>query len=194
MTIYVQAQYQASIMARKQEESQDSEPEIDFIVIGQITKPHGVRGEVRVMPHTDVPERFGWLEHVYVGETSPKKMAVEHARVHQGMILLKLTAVSDRLAAEALRGEWLMVPEDEAIPLEEGEYYLFELEGLEVYTTEGELLGTLTSVIETRANNVFVVQDEQGVELLLPDTDEVIQDIDFDNGRMTVTLLPGLRP
>ena len=146
------------------------------------------------MPHTDVPERFGWLESIYVGETAPKKMAVEHARVHQGMILLKLTAVSDRLAAEALRGEWLMVPEDEAIPLEEGEYYLFELEGLEVYPTEGELLGTLTSGIETRANNVFVVQDEQGVELLLPDTDEVIQDIDFDNGRMTVTLLPGLRP
>jgi len=181
-------------MARKQEKPRESEPEIDFIVIGQITKPHGVRGEVRVMPHTDVPERFSWLEHVYVGEIAPKKMAVEHARVHQGMILLKLTAVSDRLAAEALRGEWLMVPEDEAIPLEEGEYYLFELEGLEVYTTEGELLGTLTSVIETRANNVFVVQDEQGVELLLPDTDEVIQDIDFDNGRMTVTLLPGLRP
>jgi 16S rRNA processing protein RimM len=113
--------------------------------------------------------------------------------VHQGMILLKLTAVSDRLAAESLRGEWLMVPEDEALPLEEGEYFLFELEGLEVYTTEGELLGILTSVIETKANNVFEVQGEQG-EILLPDTAEVIQDIDFENGRMTVNLLPGLRP
>lgn len=187
-------EYQASNMARKQTKPLDTEPETDFIVIGQITKPHGVRGEVRVMPHTDEPERFTWLEHVYVGETSPKKMAVEQARVHQGMVLLKLTAVSDRLAAESLRGEWLMVPEDEALPLEEGEYFLYELEGLEVYTTEGELLGILTSVIETRANNVFVVQDEQGKELLLPDTDEVVQDIDFDNGRMTVTLLPGLRP
>ena len=181
-------------MSRKQTEPLDSEPEIDFIVIGQITKPHGVRGELRVMPHTDEPERFTWLENVYVGETSPKKMAVEQARVHQGMVLLKLTAVTDRDAADALRGEWLMVPEEEAIPLEEGEYYLFELEGLEVYTTEGEHLGTLTSVIETRANNVFVVQDAHGKELLLPDTDEVIQDIDFDNGRMTVVLLPGLRP
>jgi 16S rRNA processing protein RimM len=181
-------------MARKQETPQDSEPEIEFIVIGQITKPHGVRGEVRVMPHTDEPERFSWLEYVYVGETAPKKMAVEQARVHQGMVLLKLTAVSDRLAAESLRGEWLMVPEDEALPLEEGEYFLFQLEGLEVYSTEGEWLGILTSIIETKANNVFVVQDAQGEELLLPDTDEVIQDIDFDNGRMTVVLLPGLRP
>jgi 16S rRNA processing protein RimM len=180
-------------MSRKQEKPLETDPEMDFIVIGQITKPHGVRGEMRVMPHTDVPERFSWLEHVYVGETAPKKMAVEQARVHQGMILLKLTAVSDRLAAESLRGEWLMVPEDEALPLEEGEYFLFELEGLEVYTTEGELLGILTSVIETKANNVFEVQGEQG-EILLPDTAEVIQDIDFENGRMTVNLLPGLRP
>ena len=67
--------------------------ETDFIVIGQITKPHGVRGELRVKPHTDEPERFTWLEEVYVGEKSPSVMQVEKARVHQGMILLKLTAV-----------------------------------------------------------------------------------------------------
>lgn len=164
---------------------------VEFIVIGQITKPHGVRGEVRVKPHTDDPARFGWLEQVYVGEQSPQLMAVEKARVHQGMVLLKLTAVNDRMAAEALRGEWLMVPEDEALPLEEGEYYLFQLEGLMVFTTEGDLLGTLTSIIETGANNVFVVQGDNG-ERLLPDIPDVVQEIDFENGRMMVTLLPGL--
>ena len=165
--------------------------ETEFIVIGQITKPHGVRGEVRVKPHTDEPTRFNWLEQVYVGESSRRLMAVEKARVHQGMILLKLTAVNDRTAAEALRGEWLMVPEAEALPLAEGEYYLFQLEGLAVFTVEGEALGTLTRVIETGANNVFEVQGEQG-ELLLPDIADVVQEIDFENGRMTVTLLPGL--
>ncbi|MCA9901392.1 MAG: 16S rRNA processing protein RimM [Ardenticatenaceae bacterium] len=164
---------------------------LDFIVIGQITKPHGVRGEVRVKPHTDEPERFSWLEQVYVGAEDPRPMAVEQARVHQGMVLLKLTAVSTRAAAESLRGEWLLVPEDEALPLEEGEYFLFELEGLTVVTTDGETLGTLTGIIETGANNVFVVQGDRG-ELLLPDIDDVVQDIDFENGRMLVTLLPGL--
>lgn len=176
---------------KKQSLATSTQENLEFIVIGEITKPHGVRGEVRVKPHTDEPDRFSWLEQVYVGAKNPRPMAVEQARVHQGMVLLKLTAVSDRMAAEALRGEWLLVPEDEALPLEEGEYFLFQLEGLTVLTTDGETLGTLTSVIETGANNVFVVQGERG-ELLLPDTEEVIQDIDFENGRMLVALLPGL--
>ncbi|MCA9942404.1 MAG: 16S rRNA processing protein RimM [Ardenticatenaceae bacterium] len=177
---------------KRKEADAAAEAETDFIVIGQITKPHGVRGELRVKPHTDEPERFTWLEQVYVGETARSLMLVEKARVHQGMILLKFTAVNDRTAAEALRGEWLMVPEDEALPLEEGEYYLFQLEGLSVFTDDGEDLGVLTSIIETGANHVFVVQGAQG-ELLLPDIDEVVQEIDFENGRMVVKLLPGLR-
>ena len=177
---------------KRKEANAAAEAETDFIVIGQITKPHGVRGELRVKPHTDEPERFTWLEQVYVGETARSLMLVEKARVHQGMILLKFTAVNDRTAAEALRGEWLMVPEDEALPLEEGEYYLFQLEGLSVFTDDGEDLGVLTSIIETGANHVFVVQGAQG-ELLLPDIDEVVQEIDFENGRMVVKLLPGLR-
>jgi 16S rRNA processing protein RimM len=85
-----------------------------------------------------------------------------------------------------------MVTEAEALPLEEGEYFLFQLEGLAVETVEGEALGTLTRIIETGANNVFVVQGDQG-ELLLPDIAEVVQEIDFENGRMLVNLLPGLR-
>ncbi|WP_420631282.1 ribosome maturation factor RimM [Candidatus Leptofilum sp.] len=167
--------------------------DLGFIVIGVITKPHGVRGEVRVKPLTDEPARFTWLEQLYVGADDPQPMAVEQARVHQEMVLLKLTAVSNRSQAESLRGEWLMVPEEEALSLEEGEYFLFQLEGLTVITADGETLGTLTSIIETGANNVFVVQGEHG-ELLLPDIDDVVQEIDFDNGRMIVTLLPGLLP
>ncbi len=165
----------------------------EFIVIGEITKPHGVRGEVRVKPHTDEPERFTWLEQVYLGEHTQRLMDVETARLHQGMILLKLTAVNDRAAAEALRGEWLMVTEAEALPLEEGEYFLFQLEGLSVQTVEGETLGVLTQVLETGANNVFVVRGDEG-EILLPDIADVVQEIDFENGRMLVNLLPGLRP
>lgn len=177
-------------MSRRQASS-ETDANLEFIVIGQITKPHGIRGEVRVKPHTDEPDRFNWLEQVYVGELSPRLMAVEKARVHQGMVLLKLTAVNDRNAADTLRGEWLMVPEDEALPLAEGEYYLFQLEGLTVVTDSDELLGTLTRVIETGANNVFVVQGALG-ERLLPDIAEVVQEIDFENGRMIVKLLPGL--
>ncbi len=164
-----------------------------FLVIGQITKPHGVRGEVRVMPYTDLPERFTWLETVYVGEKNPRPVAVEAARLHKNMVLLKLAGFDDRNGAETLRGEWLQLPEEEAIPLEEGEYYLYQLVGLRVFTDTGEALGTLVELIETRANNVFLVRGPRG-EVLLPDTAEVVQEIDFDNGRIVVHLIPGLLP
>ena len=173
----------------KNEPVKEGTPE--YIVIGKITKPHGVRGEVRVLPQTDVPERFTWLESVFVGDTEGEPIAVEHARIHKQMVLLKLVDVNHRDQADALRGKYLFVSEEDAIPLEEDEYFLFELEGLEVVTDDGRILGELAEIIETKANNVFVVRGDAG-EVLLPDTEEVIQEIDFENGRMVVHLLPGL--
>lgn len=164
-----------------------------FLVIGQITKPHGVRGELCVAPYTDVPERFTWLKTVYVGETNPQPVQVVAARLHGNQVLLKLTGCEDRNTAESLRGEWLQVPQEEAIPLKEGEYYLYQLQGLAVYDEEGNLLGTLVEVLETKANNVFVVKGERG-EVLIPDTAEVVKTIDFENGRITIHVIPGLLP
>ncbi len=173
--------------------SVDTATEPSFLVIGQITKPHGVTGEVRVIPHTDVPERFTWLEKVFVGKTNPQPIVVESARLHNNLVLLKLAGYDDRDAVEVLRGAWLQVPESEAIPLAEGEYFLFQLIGIEVLTDGGEPLGNLVEIIETGANNVFRVSGSRG-DVLLPDIDEVILGIDLDNGRMTVHLLPGLLP
>lgn len=169
----------------------ESAAEPRFLVIGQVSKPHGVRGEVRVNPHTQQPERFDWLKLIYLGDVNPQPVAIETVRFHQGKILLKLVGYDDRDAAESLRDVWLQVPEEEAIPLEEGEYFLYQLLDLAVYTEAGEQLGTLVDVIETGANNVFVVQGAAG-ERLLPDIPEVIQDIDFANGRLTVRLIAGL--
>lgn len=162
-----------------------------FLVIGRVERPHGVRGEMRVTPYTDQPERFTWLETVYVGENEYRPVAVEAARFHQGIVLLKLAGYDDRNAAESLRQEWLHVPEEEGIPLEEGEYYLYQLIGLQVYSDEEEHLGELTEVLETKANLVYVIHGLRG-EILLPETEEVIQEIDIEAGRITVHLLPGL--
>lgn len=170
----------------------ESSPEPRFLVIGQIGKAHGVQGEVRVVPHTDVPERFTWLEAVYIGD-DPQPVAVESARLHKNFVLLKLAGYESREQVERLRGQWVQVPEEDAIPLEEGEYFLYQLIGLQVFQDTGQLLGELVDVIETQANNVFVVQTE-AQQLLLPDTEEVVLAIDFENGRMTVHLLPGLWP
>ncbi|MBP8001445.1 MAG: 16S rRNA processing protein RimM [Chloroflexi bacterium] len=166
-----------------------------FLVIGQIARPHGVRGELRADIHTDLPERFTWLKQVYLAkdtdELTPEIYGVETVRFHQSQVLIKLATVDDRDEAETLRRYWLLVPAEEAIPLAEGEYYLYQLLGLAVYTDEDVHLGELVEVIETGANHVFVVRGHDK-EILLPDTDEVIQAIDFARGRMTVHLLPGL--
>lgn len=172
----------------------ESSTEPRFLVIGKILRAHGVRGEVRVLLHTDLPERFTWLKEVYVGERDPKPIAVEGVRFHKEFVLLKLVGYDFRDQIDAIKGELLQVPIEDAIPLEEDEYFLFQLVGLDVYTDEDEYLGKLKDVIETGANNVFVVQSEGKKDILLPDTEEVVTDIDFENGRLTVHLLPGLLP
>jgi 16S rRNA processing protein RimM len=166
-----------------------------FLVIGQVTKPHGVQGEVRVMVLTDVPARFQWLEKVYIGRSDstvePEQVNVESVRFHKDMALLKLAEYPTREDVEKLRQMMVYVPASEAIPLDEGEYFLYELEGLTVKTDEGENLGSLVEVVETKANNVFVVRGTKG-EILLPDIPDVILDIDFEVGEMVVKLMEGM--
>jgi 16S rRNA processing protein RimM len=199
--VITQLQITNGILAKKQQDQHDLEQrgsegksiEPRFLVIGQIGKAHGVRGEVRVTPHTDLPERFTWLETIYVGEPDPQPLRVESARLHKNFILLKLAGYDSREQVERLRGQWLQVPEEEAIPLEEGEYFLYQLIGLQLFQDTGLFLGELVDIIETAANNVFVVQTETQ-QLLLPDTEEVVLAIDFEDNRMTVHLLPGLSP
>ena len=175
--------------------SDDTFAEPRFLVIGQMLKPHGVRGEMRTAIHTELPERYQWLEVVYVGEDpedeDPRPFAVEGVRFHKGNALVKLGEHDSRDQAESLRGRWLMVPVADAIPLEENELYFYQFEGLEVYTDGDEYLGKLTEVMETGANEVFVVHGPRG-EILLPNTEEVVQGVNLEARRMTVTPLPGL--
>ncbi len=140
---------------------------------------------------TDTPERFKWLDTVYLGESNPRRVAVDSVRVHQGGVLLRLVGYPTRTEAELLRGELLQVPESEAVPLEEGEYFLYQLEGLAVYTTGGAHVGRLVEVLETGANNVFVVDGANG-QHLLPDIPDVIKEIDIEGGRIVIQPLPGL--
>lgn len=178
---------------RSQRGSVQDATEPRFLVIGEVVKPHGVRGEMRIRPHTELPERFAWLEQIYMDAERPRAIKVESVRFHKQWVLLKLADYNDRNAVESLRGELLLVPEAEALPLKEDEYYLYELEGLAVFSDTGEALGELREVLETKANNVFIVQGDRG-EILLPDIPEVVQHIDFENGRLIVHLLPGLLP
>ncbi len=173
--------------------SADHSAEPRFLVIGRILKPHGVGGEVRVELHTDLPERFTWLEVVYLGKEHPRPVGVEGVRFHKAWALVKLEGYDSREEAATLRSEWLQVPEDQSIPLEEGEYFLFQLIGLDVYTDEQDYVGQISEVLETKANNVFIVHGPMG-EVLIPDIDEIVLEIDLEAKRMLIHPLDGLLP
>lgn len=170
-------------------ERRSAEPQ--FLVAGHIRAPHGVKGELRVQVLTDFPERFQPGAEVWVGDF-PQPFRVERARFTDDIVRLRLAGVGDRTAAEALRGLDIRVPRGEAMPLPEGTFYIHDIVGLEVWTEEGERLGEVSEVMSLPANDVYVVDSEQG-EILLPAIRDVILDIDIETGRLTVRMLPGLR-
>jgi 16S rRNA processing protein RimM len=152
--------------------------------------PHGVNGEIRCAVLTDFPERFKRASVLHVGE-SYAPCQVERARLSKGGLLLKLRDVESREAAAALRGHILFVPAAEAMPLPKGSYYWHEIIGLEVRTTDGRSLGSVTEILETGSNDVYVVRDE-GHEVLVPAIAEVVRDVDVAGGIITVELIEGL--
>jgi 16S rRNA processing protein RimM len=162
-----------------------------YLAVGRITRPWGVRGELKAEILTEDPTRFEGLETVYVGPQCVP-YCLERARLHRGAVLLKLARCDDRNAAEALRGLLVQVAIEDTLPLEEGEYWLYQILGLEVWTTEDELLGVVREILETRANDVYVVQDRGGRQVLVPALDSVVLDIDLEAGRMLVALPEGL--
>ncbi len=162
-----------------------------YLAVGRVLRPHGIRGEVRAEILTDYPERIAELERLYVGETYHPR-AVRGLRFHKGAMLLSLEGCDDRNAAEALRGEYLYVALEDAVPLEEGEYYLHQLEGMEVFTEEGEALGTIVEVLSVPgANDVYVVHGLRG-EVLIPAIREVVKTLDIESSRMVIRPLPSL--
>ena len=166
------------------------------LVVGEIVGAHGIRGEVKVALETSFPERFQRLTSVLVGppdESAYRPYRLLAARLHKSFALLQLADVTDRTTAEEMRGLVVAIPASEAMPLGEDEYYVHQLQGLAVVTEEGEMLGTLEEVIFTGANDVYVVQAEDGAEVLLPAIEDVVLNIDLDAERMTVRLLEGLR-
>ncbi len=166
----------------------------DMFRVGVITQPHGVHGEVKVFPTTEDPKRFKKLKTVILndGKTS-REVEITSVKFFKNMVILKFKEFNNMNEAELLRKAELWVTRENAIPLEEGEYYVADLIGLKVVSTEGEDLGILDDVLETGANDVYVVVKENTPDLLLPAIPQCIQDVDLEEGVMTVFLMPGLR-
>jgi 16S rRNA processing protein RimM len=151
-----------------------------------------VLGDVLVEVLTDFPERFDRLQVAYLGnELQADRWQVIATRWHQDQVLLRLQGCPDRTTAERLRGLLVQIPIEEAMPLPEGEYYAYQLIGLDVVTVEGEGLGKVSQVLFTGANEVYRVSGPRG-EILLPAIADVIERIDLEAGQMQVRLVEGL--
>ena len=177
---------------RSSRSSGSEKPELRYLAIGRVVRAHGLKGEISVAVMTEFPERFEITEQVYLGdqfEATP--YSLKSYRWHKDNVLLTLTGITNRNQAESLKGQLVQVPIEEAMPLPDGVYYHYQLVGLEVVTTTGERLGILSDVMETGANDVYVV-DKEGQELLLPAITDVVKSIDLEKAQMVVEVIEGL--
>ncbi len=167
-------------------------PAPEYLLVGEVRRPHGTRGDLLLSVETDFPDRLNELEHVYLGPRR-RRFGVASARRHGRDMLLSLAGVGDRAQAETLRGAQVFIRAGDAGPLPPGRYYFHEVEGLEVMTDAGERLGRVMQIMQTGANDVYLVRDEAESEILLPAIPSVVLKYDLEAGRLLVHLLEGLR-
>jgi len=164
--------------------------------IGTIVKPQGIRGELRIFPTTDDPTRFNLLvgEEVMVriGNTE-RTYKLLQARQQKNMVIVKLESVNDRNIAETLVRGIITILDDKALPLEEGEYFVRDLIGLNVEDENGEHLGTISKVLNTNANDVYVIEAAEGDAFMIPAIKSVVLSVSIPNKKMTIHMMDGLR-
>lgn len=166
----------------------------DLLRVGVIANTHGIRGEVKVFPTTDEKERFKDLKKVILDMGKEQKvLEIQSVRFFKNLVILKFKGIDNINDIEMYKGKDLLVTREDAVPLEEGEYFIADLLDLDVYSDEDEKIGVLYDVMQTGANDVYVVKTEEGKEILLPAIDECILDIDLEESRMTVHIMEGLQ-
>lgn len=167
--------------------------------IGVITRPHGVRGEVKVYPTTDYPERFEEVDHVIIRTKNGDIHAdIENVKYFKNLAIVKFSCFDAPEQIQSIAGADIMITRDQAQPLEEGEYYIADLIGCSVYADEesqnlaGKKLGTLTDVLQTGANDVYVVETAGKEQLLFPVIPDCIKSVDIENNQIVVHVMKGL--
>lgn len=165
-----------------------------FFRVGVITTTHGVRGEVKVFPTTDDPQRFKKLKNVILDNgTERRDLEITSVKFFKNLVILKFKGLDNINDVEKYKKADLLVTRENAVPLEEGEYFIADLIGLKATSDEGEDLGTLTDVIQTGANDVYVFSKEGVQDLLVPKIADCIKEVNLEEGTILVHLLPGLR-
>ena len=161
---------------------------LDFMTIGRILAPWGTRGKLKVKVITDFPQRFALSSTVYINR---QPMTIDSTEWHKGEVIIKLNAVDSIEAARQLRGQPVEIHHSQLYSLPEGQYYHSQLIGLEVWTTQGELLGNITEVLTAKSNDNYVVKGNEE-EILIPAIEDVVKSIDLNKGLIVIEAIPGL--
>ena len=165
----------------------------EYFEIGQIVNTSGLKGEIKVKPFTDDIKKFNNLKTIYVSiKKELKEFEIERVRFSKNMVFLKLKGINTIEEAENYRNLYLKIKRDKDERLEEGVYYVVDLIGCTVYSDENQELGKVDDVFSTGSNDVYVVKDEVGKQILLPAIKEVIKSVDIENKKIIVHLLEGL--
>lgn len=165
----------------------------DYLQVGVITTTHGIRGEVKVFPTTDDPARFEELKQVVLDTgRSQLPLEIEGVKYFKQFVILKFKGINNINDIEKYCKCPLLVSREDAVALEEDEYFITDMIGMSVVTEDGKTFGVLADVMETGANDVYVVQTEEHGEILLPAIKECILDVDTQNRKMTIHLMEGL--
>lgn len=161
--------------------------------VGQIVNTFGIKGFVKIYPYVDDIQRFDDLEKVYIKlKKQETRLEIEEVKYQKNMVLAKFKGIETVEQAEKFRNAYVEIDRSDAIDLEEGQYFIADLLGLEVYLDTGEKLGILEDIYNTGSNDIYVVKNELGKQYLLPYIDDVIKDIDLEKGRITAHLIEGL--
>ena len=164
-----------------------------YLRVGVIASTHGLKGEVKVFPTTDEPERFRKLKKVFLDtgkEYMPLK--IKNVKFFKNQVILKFDEFQDINEVEKYRGKDLLIDREQALPLAENENFIVDLIDMDVYDEEEQRLGTLTDVLQTGANDVYVVETEEGKEILLPAIPSCILEVDVEAAKMIVRIPEGL--
>ena len=161
---------------------------MDYITIGRIIATQGVRGKLKLEVTTDFPQRFQPSARVYIDR---QVVIIESIEWHKGIAILKLDTINSLEEAKKMVGKMIEIDESQLWPLSKGEYYQFQIIGLEVWTTHGELLGKVNQVLNTPSNDNYVVNGTNG-EILIPAIEDVIVSIEPEKGYMTIEPIEGL--
>lgn len=166
---------------------------MEYIEIGQIVNTNGLKGVVKVNPFTDDISKFEDLKYVYIQlKNELKKVKIEQVRYNKNQVLLKLEGIDSIKEAEKYRNFYLKTEKESQEDLGEDTYYIVDLIGLDVYSDKNEYLGKIEDVFPTGSNDVYVVKDNLGKQILIPAIADVVKEVDLKNKKMTINLIPGL--